>query len=638
MRLLLAFLLSLIVPVAGAHAQAPAPRPAETFAKLPFISSPRMSPDGTRVAALIAANGKQMLAIWRFAGADDELALVGLGENDLNWWEWVNDDYLVAGVGSMENVLGTNMYLRRAVSVSADGKLIKPLVGRKAAQNADDVIWIANDGSPRILLALQTSVFSVDEGFTPEVHEVNVATGKSKVVQSSRPNVWSWHADASGAVRIGVGYIDRTRTSFLLYRPDGDGNFRQVDRANRRRGEDLIVPSLFTRDPGKAIAGSDHEGFDALYELDLATMKLGAPVFKVDGYDLDSFVATPARDGLQGVYYVDTRRRVKWLDPDLALVQSQIDAAVGGRQADIVSMSRDRQRLIVRLGAADRAPRYYYFDRSDGTMHKFAEAHPELSARANAPVSTIRYKARDGLEIPAVLTVPAGREAKNLPLILMPHGGPFARDLEEWDWWSQFLADRGYAVLQPNYRGSSGFGTAFAEKGEGQWGLAMQDDLDDAVAWAVKSGLADPARVCIVGASYGGYAALRAASRGGSIYRCAVSYAGVPDLNAIVRYDGRFFNSGSAKDWMRRQAPDLRAVSPINHASAFDIPALIMHGKKDRRVPVSQSRDMAEKLQKAGKDHVYIEQPEGDHHFSREADRLQFLQELEAFLKKHNPA
>jgi dipeptidyl aminopeptidase/acylaminoacyl peptidase len=187
----------------------------------------------------------------------------------------------------------------------------------------------------------------------------------------------------------------------------------------------------------------------------------------------------------------------------------------------------------------------------------------------------------------------------------MPHGGPFARDSETWDWWAQFLAERGYAVLQPNYRGSSGYGSEFAAKGEGQWGLAMQDDLNDAVDWAVQQGLVDARRVCIAGASYGGYAAMRAAQRDG----------------------GKF-----------RQAPDFRAVSPIHYPEQFSVPILLMHGKKDLRVQVRQSREMAEKLKKAGKDYIYIEQPEGDHHFSRQEDRLQFLKEMEAFLAKHNPA
>jgi hypothetical protein len=191
------------------------------------------------------------------------------------------------------------------------------------------------------------------------VHEVDISTGKSKVVQASRPNVWSWYADASGVVRMGVGYEDRNRTSFLLYRRDSSAAFRTVARASTRRQEDLIVPLLFTADPGKAIAYSDHEGYDALYELDLATLATGARIFQADGYDLGSIIANPERNALQGVAYVDTRPRVKWFDPDLALVQSQIDAAVGGRQADIVSMSRDRQRLLVRLGGASQAGRYY---------------------------------------------------------------------------------------------------------------------------------------------------------------------------------------------------------------------------------------------------------------------------------------
>jgi dipeptidyl aminopeptidase/acylaminoacyl peptidase len=625
-------LLFLLLLVTGTPAatQPVSPRPVEQFARLPFMVGPKLSPDGTRVAALVATEGRQALAIFSLAGGAGRLALVQVGESDLNWWDWVNDEYLVAGVGGTDKLMGVEIYFRRAVGISADGRQVKTLLRGKAGQNADEVIWIANDGSPRILLSLQTS-FVLGYGFSPEVHEVDVATGKSDQAVGSWPGVWSWHADADGVVRMGVG------NSFLLYRPDKHASFRTVARA-RGKEDELIVPALFTTDADKAIAFSDHEGFNALYELDVRGMTLGAQLFKAEGYDLEAIIPNQDRNALQGVTYTDTRRRVKWFDPELALVQSQIDAAVGGGRAEIVSMSRDRQRLIVRLGGADRAGRFYYFDRADGRMRMFAEVSEDFANRALAPVRTVTYRARDGLDISAVLTLPAGREAKNLPMILMPHGGPFARDSEQWEWWTQFLADRGYAVLQPNYRGSSGFGTAFAEKGKGQWGLKMQDDLDDAVAWAVKTGLADPARVCIAGASYGGYAALRAASRGGSIYRCAISYAGVSDLGGMVRYDQRFLNGGARRDWLREQAPDFRAVSPIHFASSFSIPALIVHGKKDLRVPVDQSRQMADRLQRAGKTVTYIEQPEGDHNFSREADRLQFLRELEAFLKKHNPA
>ena len=633
----LMFVLLLLAAAVPARAQAPQPRPVEHFARLPFIMGPKLSPDGTRYAAVIAQNGTQMLAIAKLHGGD--LALVALGDSDLNWWEWVNDEYLIAGVGGMDKLFGIDLYFRRAVSISADGKRIQTLVKGKAAQNADDVVWIANDGSPRILLSVQTSLYAGDRGFSPDVFEIDVATGKSDRIVYSTPNVWGWHADSSGVVRMGVGYT-ASKGTFLVYRPGRNASFRTIQRPRKsKEDEDLIAPALFTADAGKAIAFSDHEGFKALYELNLEGMAVGAPLLKIDGFDVEAIIPNQAGDAMIGAYYTDTRARVKWFDPDLALVQSQIDTAVKGRRADIVSMSRDRRKLIVRLGDPNQTGAYYFFDRDVGRMQKFADVSEAFGNRPLAPVSTVKYKARDGLEISAVLTVPMGREAKNLPLILMPHGGPFARDSEHWDWWTQFLADRGYAVLQPNYRGSSGFGTAFAEKAKGQWGLAMQDDLDDAVAWAVKSGLADPARVCIAGASYGGYAALRAASRsGGAPYRCAVSFAGVSDLGSMVRYDSRFLGARSRRAWLLEHAPDFRAVSPLNHAASFAIPTLIMHGKKDRTVPVGQSRDMAEKLEKAGKAFTYIEQPEGDHHFSREADRLQFLRELESFLKRHNPA
>ena len=271
-------------------------------------------------------------------------------------------------------------------------------------------------------------------------------------------------------------------------------------------------------------------------------------------------------------------------------------------------------------------------------MRMFGKANSTYGGRPFAPVKSVRYNARDGLSIEAVVTLPAGREARNLPLILLPHGGPSARDDESWDWMAQFLANRGYAVIQPNYRGSTGYGTAFEEKGQGQWGLAMQDDLNDAVDWMVQQGMADPKRVCIVGGSYGGYAAMRGAQRDGGRFRCAISYAGVSDISWMISYNSQFLNSNRTKAWYKTQVPDLKSVSPINYASAFSTPILLMHGKMDRRVPVKQSREMAEKLKAAGKTYRYVEQPKGDHFFSRQEDRLQFLQEMEAFLKQYNPA
>lgn len=618
-----------------APAPAAAPIAAEEFARLPFIEGPQLSPDGTKIAARLAVNGVQRLAIIP-RGDPSKMVQINEGAVDLNSWTWVNDDWLVAKVGAMAPVEGDSWYLRRAMGISADGKKML-MLGKDAAQSADDILWIARDGTPRILLAMQTSVFSNDAGFWPEVREFDISTGKAKRVLAPTLNVMDWYADGAGTVRLGIAYVDSTRSYRMLYRERKDQSFRTIDRV-RGPGKSLgNVPAMFLPEPGKAIAFDDDDGFNAIYNLDLATLKTGEKLFGVAGYDVGGLIPDETGTRIIGVRYTDRRARTHWFDPTLAEVQAQIDKAVGTRNAQIVSWNRDFSSLIVFVGSADYPGTYYTYRPDEGVMHLLAAVNEWLGKTAFAPVSTIRYKARDGLEIQAVLTRPKGA-TKNLPLIVMPHGGPFARDDESWDWWAQFLASRGYAVLQPNYRGSSGFGTEFSEKGNGQWGLAMQDDLIDAIAWAAKEGIADPKRVCIVGASYGGYAALRAAQRDHGTYRCAVSYAGVSDMAAILRYDGGYLNGGRSKDFWRTQATDLKAASPVNFASAFSIPVLIMHGKVDARVPVKQSREMVEKLKAAGKPYRYIEQPKGDHHFSQEADRVQFLKELEAFLKEYNPA
>ncbi|MDB5706374.1 MAG: peptidase, partial [Sphingomonas bacterium] len=563
---------------------APAPAPAtlvplESYAQLPFMEQPELSPDGTRIAVRMAVKGKSRLAIVPL-GDVKHTVLIDPGESDVRGWEWVNDEWLILRVGAPSDVEGDSWYATRAFGVSADGTKMVPLAARAAAQNADDVLWIAHDGSPHILLSMQTSVYYENRGYWPEVNDFDISTGKFKTAMSSTQDVRNWVADGTGVVRMGIAYNDTTRTYKTLYRDNRDQVFRTLSRARGPGASPANVPALFLPEPGKAITFSDDEaGFTALYGFDLPTLQRGDKLFGVAGYDLGELIAGDGGTKLIGVRYSDTRPRTHWFDPDLANIQEQIDKSVGSRQAHIVSWNRDFTVLLVLVTGADRPGTYYVFRTAEGAMHILAKTNADLGPEASSPVSTIRYKARDGLDISAVLTLPRGKAAKGLPLILMPHGGPAVRDDESWDWQAQFLASRGYAVLQPNYRGSSGFGTAFADKGRGQWGLAMQDDLTDAVKWAAEQGIADPKRICIVGASYGGYAALRAAQRDRGVYRCAVSYAGVSDLPAMIHYDGKFLTGGQSKDWFRSQAPDLRGVSPINFAADFSIPVLIMHGR-----------------------------------------------------------
>lgn len=624
-------------PAPAAAAPTPAPIPLEAFARLPLMEAPELSPDGSHIAAKMSVNGKQRLVVLSLTDQTASWA-TELGDVDLNDWTWVNDQWLVASVGATSDVEGNDWYLRRLLRVEIATHKTSYIAASDAAQNAADVIWVARDGSPRLLLSMQTSIFANDIGLWPEVRSVDVSTGRSTIAVPSRTNVGSWGADGTGLVRVGIARDDVRRTHNLLYRDRQGQTWRTIERVKGIMQDLALVPALFLPEPDKAIAYDDDEGgFTSLYPLDISTLKRGEKMFGVPGYDIGSMITNATGDGLLGVRYTDTRSRTHWFDPKLADIQAEIDKSVGSRAAHIVSWNRDFRRLIVYVAPNNKPGAFYFFDVAGGFMQIMSSINDQIKGPTGA-VSTITYKARDGLEIPAVLTLPPGRAAKGLPLILMPHGGPFARDEESWDWWAQFLASRGYAVLQPNYRGSSGYGTEFTKKGEGQWGLAMQDDLTDAVAWATAQGIADAKRVCIVGGSYGGYAAFRAAQRDTGVYRCAVSFAGVSDMPAMVRYDGQFLNGGFAKDYRRAQAPDLAGISPINHAAEFGIPILIMHGKADKVVPVKQSRTMVAKLKALGKPYVYVEQPLGDHHLSIEADRVQFLKEMDAFLKQHNPA
>jgi dipeptidyl aminopeptidase/acylaminoacyl peptidase len=618
----------------------PIPLTAETFAATPFMERPSISPSGRFIAARVAKSQGQSLVI--ISIVDKSAPLVGINLDsskiDVDSWRWVNEDWMILSLSATDEFEGQKIRVRRLASVErATGKIT--LLARKAAgQDAGNIIWIARDGSPRILLGVQNSIF-LDEGYWPEVNEVDVSTGKMKVVVPSRAGVLDYYADGNGVVRLGYGYDREKRIAKLIYRSNEKESFKTIDRANFAKEERLSFPALFLAEPDKAITVDNSDGYDALYELDLKTLTRGKKIYGVDGYDVDGIVPNVARDGLIGASLTEDRSRYEWFDPEFAKLQAEFDKSIGIGRSRIISLSNDQKRMIVQVGGADQAGAFYLFDREgNGALSRFAYVDEKLKLNRLAPVTTIRYKARDGVTIPAVLTLPKMAQPKNLPLIVLPHGGPDARDSESWDWWVQFLAAKGYAVVQPNYRGSTGFGKAHYELGNRQWGGTMQDDLNDAITHLAKEGIADPKRVCMAGASYGGYAAMRAAQRDGKLFRCAISFAGVSDLGAIAKFDRNSLFGKESVSYLKDKAPDFASVSPLRFPEQFTIPILIMHGKNDLRVPVEQSRNMAARLKSAGKDHRYVEQPLGDHHFSRQEDRLQFLQEMESFLVQHNPA
>ncbi len=606
--------------------------PVELFAALPSIESPRLSPNGSKVAAKVAVNGKQVLVVSDLFSKTAAKVLPP-GKVDINWWRWVNDDWLVVGLGDKDKIYTEEVYVTRIAGVKADMSKIVPLGWTKTGLNADDVLWIARDGSTRILTSKSTGYF-VREDYLPSVWLADVATGEMTRVEKSQEHVVAWDADGDGNVRMGFVASSENRPT-VLYRPDGVSKFARVV-LKRTKDQTIPVPQVYRRD-GSAIALADDGGRNEVYELNLPSFTLGKKLFGDVKYDVDGVKTNAAGDDLDGVVVIDHKQRIDWINPDLKTIQADLDKSVGIGNGRIVSMSRDRKKLLVEVGDPSQAGALYFWNTNGTRMERIGYNQSSLKSRKLSPVKTISYIARDGTAIDAILTLPRNKAATKLPLIVMPHGGPGARDMEAYDWWTQYLAELGYAVIQPNYRGSTGYGVAFQKAGEGEWGMKMQDDLLDAITYATKQGIADSTRVCIVGASYGGYAAMRGAQRDSAHYKCAISFAGISDLSAMKRYDTQFLLGKYGQTYWTKQVRDFSAVSPRFHAADFSVPILIAHGVEDKRVPVKQSRWLAEELKKAGKTYQYIEQKEGDHHFSRAEDRLEFLKATKAFLDKHNP-
>lgn len=614
--------------------------PVEAFARLPFLQSPELSPDGTQLAARAPVGGRYGLTIVPLFEKDARPAVVAMpGDAELIWHRWASDDRLIASIGTLDRIEGRDVMITRLISVRRDGSDIRQLNWQSGSQVGDDLVYVPPRGGPAVLLASRETIYSNLDGFYPKVVRIDVTTGRviDTVVEGRSP-VLDWLADSAGTIRFGVGYDHQRNRGVLVYRSSDKAAFRTIDRADFNRDDELLTPVHVRSGSNKAIVASDHDGHTALYEYDLGSNERGAKFVGDDRYDIDGIVKSSDGATIIGVSYSDERPRIRWLAPEYRRLQERLDAAARREFAEIVSFSADHRRLLVQTSSPTSPGSLYFMDRSDGAMRRIGQVNAALEGARLAPMKAVTYKARDGLDIPAYLTLPVGRTAKGLPLIVLPHGGPATRDVLGYDYWVQFLANRGYAVLQPNYRGSAGYGTGFEDAADGQWGLAMQDDITDGVRWLVADGTVDAKRVCIMGASYGGYAALQGVVRDPDLYRCSIAYAGVSHLASQVRFDRKFL---LGKRWLKAQrkaAPDFGAVSPANHAARIKAPVLLVHGRKDLIVPYSQSKRMYQALVGAGKRVEFITQPLGDHHLSRQENRVGFLAAVDAFLKKHNPA
>jgi len=613
----------------------PAPPSIADFAEPPIAVGAQLSADGKLLAARAWKGETSRILIIDAANPSSPPRAIPLGKADVTSISWAGGSRLLLRVRRYEQLYEQVYPMTRLLVVDVGTGGVRYADPDNRGFLGGDVLYTDPDGK-LALVASQDSIFQ-----TPAVKRVDLATGRAVVVEKPRPDVWDWYADADGVVRAGLAYDERAWK--LFYRDTAGEPLRVIKGKFDRNSDSSVDRFTFGRAGTGTIITNERTGRFAVYRYDFRTGTLGEPIFEDAEVDVTGVWGDRWSGDVAGIEYENDRKRFLWLDPGLKEVQDKVDKALPGKVNEIVSRSSDSSKLLIYSSSAVDPGTYFLLDHKTLKMNPIYAPMERIDPALMSPTTSLSYQARDGLRIPAYLTLPKGRGTKQLPLIVMPHGGPFLRDRWEFDTFVQFLASRGYAVLQPQFRGSTGYGKSFVEKGYGQWGRAMQDDLDDGLDHLVKSGVADPQRVCIVGASYGGYAALWGAIRNPERYRCAASLAGVTDLDAQLKANRKSFSATRYfREWRTKvageQKVDLATVSPLRQASRLKVPVLIGHGEKDEVVPVRQGRTMVESLRGRGADVTSAFYPRSGHNLEGEGDLADYLGRLEAFLKKNNPA
>ncbi|MGH7018974.1 MAG: alpha/beta fold hydrolase [Brevundimonas sp.] len=643
----LAFAAASIMTMAETRAQTP---PLTAYGAAPAIDYIALSPSGDLIARIVVVNEDRALAVTRMdTGQHVFAASIGAAKvRDLSW------------IGEQRVLIVTS----ETQSISdLDVPRTELFYGTILDLETKSLVHVLRR-TPDVLATLygETSVRKTPQGdaiFTrginvitgqSNLHRVDITTGRGRSVATMDRGTDDYVLDREGEVIAMAEYVEGTGR-WSLHLPNGRG-FREVWSVEARvdtpnliglgRTPRTIVVSAERPDLASDDAESEN-GF-RVFEVNVDTGEWSSLPFE---HHPDFLVHHPENRLLIGAGRTEEEGvRYEFAAPLAARRWRAIERAFPGKSPRLVSWNESLKLILVFTDTGESGI-YHLVDFDTGVATEAAAAYPTIAAEQVGAVRPIRYAAADGLDIHGYLTLPPGVAApKHLPLVVLAHGGPASRDVAGFDWWAQALASRGYAVLQANFRGSTGYGRAFLEAGYGEWGRKMQTDLSDGVRWLTAEGMVDPARVCIVGSSYGGYAAMAGLTLDKSVYRCGVSVNGVSDLRRMVNRaawrEGRS-NGQAVRYWNRFMGTarlndrSLDALSPALLADQVERPLLLVHGKDDTVVPVEQSRVMAEALQRAGKPVELIELPGEDHWLSRTETRQQMLRETIRFLEAHNP-
>jgi dipeptidyl aminopeptidase/acylaminoacyl peptidase len=641
-------------PLQAAPASAALP-PIERFFINPVLADAKLSPDARYLAAISGAPGRRDYLVVIDLQQKTPKLVAGYQDADIRQFDWVNNERLVFDLADKQE--GDTRAAAGLFAVDRDGGKPLQLASRRGGPpgmgvNRRMLPWhtfmLGGRGAQDSEFIYVTSNEYADEHFSV-IENVNLLrldtrTGRSQVVQ--RPGkVGRWMLDQHGEPRLAMG--SEKGVSTLHYRDPATDQWRVLTTfATYKGGRNAFTPLGFGRD-GTLYATAYGEGdTTGLVTIDLATGKPNPKAIVVaPGYD---FMGALVRSGdkVLGVRISTDAETTVWFDPAIKAAQEKLDAALPGLVNQISFPSGDQSQWTLVKSYSDVQPlAYYVYNIAADKLEKVGDAYPGIDPARMGRQDPVRYKARDGMEIPALLTQPAGG-ARNAPLVVLVHGGPYVHG-NHWGWngQTQFLASRGYAVLEPDYRGSTGYGVKHFRAGWKQWGLAMQNDIADGARWAIAQGYADPKRICIAGASYGGYAVLMGLANDPDLYKCGVSWVGVTDINLL--YDGHWsFASDLQEQWKIYGMPDmigdqvkdaaqLKATSPIEQAARIKAPLILAYGARDRRVPMYHGRKFLSAVKPHNTQVEWIEYEDEGHGWRLPKNQVDFWGRVEKFLDKN---
>ena len=636
---------------AATEATAP-PLPVAQFFQRPAFSGAELSPNGQRVALRVGAVGQRD----RLAVLDTttmQLQLVAAYKDaDVRRFRWVNDQRLVYDLADFQVAAADTAFAPGLFAVNADGSGLRSLVHREyVAHRYDDhrreLPWntfllgqTGPQNSDHVFVVQPDAV--TDKGFDYyRLLKLNTVSGLAEELDAPK-QAFQWLLDANGELR--AVFTAREQRAAIHWRNPADGRWRQI-REFERYGTDAEFTMHAVAPDGRlyvtARPGTDTQG---VYLFNPATDQLEQPaVLALPQFDIDpEFIERNQR--LLGLRHTLDARVTQWFDDTLRQQQAEIDRRLPAT-ANLLTPPRrgDSPNLLVRAFADVQPDLYLLYNSSTRKLVRLGTEQPHIVPARMARTDFVRYPARDGLEIPAYLTLPAGAKAGSPPpLVVMVHGGPWVRGAE-WEWQPevQFLASRGYAVLQPEFRGSTGFGLKHFTAGWRQWGRAMQDDLADGVRWAAAAGHADPQRVAVLGASYGGYAALMGTVRHPELYRCAASHVGVTDLQLMfstarsdLTHQARRYTMPQLVGDPVADAEMLRRHSPVARVADIKVPVLLAHGSLDRRVPREHANRFEAAARRAGVAIERVDYAEEGHGFMNPENHADYLTRLDAFIAR----